>query len=68
MTTEDKGKYWVISPNKGMMLYNGETISDGLFVPKTADLSAWREITIAEAEAIQQELEKAEMDERENFE
>lgn len=61
MRTENKGKYLEVIPDDGMMLYNGETVSDGLIAPLTADLSAWREITIEEAQKIQEELEHEEI-------
>lgn len=55
-----KKERWIeVYPEEGM-LYNGETVSDGLIVPLTADLSAWREITIEEAQKIQEELESEE--------
>lgn len=57
MRVEKKERWIEVYPEEGMMLYNGETVSDGLIAPFTADLSAWREITIEEAQKIQEELE-----------
>lgn len=57
MIKENKGKYLEVIPDEGMMLYNGETVSDRLFAPLSVDLSAWKEITIEEAQKIQEELE-----------
>lgn len=53
MRIENKGKYLEVTPNDGMMLYNGETVSDGLIAPLNTDLSKWREVTIEEAQKIQ---------------
>lgn len=37
--------YDAVTPEVGMLLFNGETFSDGIFTPKNADLSAWQEVT-----------------------
>lgn len=60
MRVEKKERWIEVYPEEGMMLYNGETVSDGLIAPLTADLSAWREITIEEAQKIQEDLESEE--------
>lgn len=56
MTTTNKGKFQSVRAGNGMMLTNGETFSEEIFTPLNTDLSAWREITIEEAERLQQEL------------
>ena len=47
--------YKVVTPKEGMWLYNESerTISDKVYMPDGADVSAWKEIT----EATKQELE-----------
>ena len=47
--------YKVVTPKEGMWLYNESerTISDKVYMPDSADVSVWREIT----EAKKQELE-----------
>lgn len=45
--------------NEGMMLYNGDVIVKR--VATYGDLSAWREITIEEAQKIQEELDNEEL-------
>lgn len=47
--------YKVVTPKEGMWLYNEseKTISDKVYMPEGADMSAWKEIT----EAKKQELE-----------
>ena len=47
--------YKVVTPSEGMWLYNEseKTISDKVYMPEGADVSAWKEIT----EAKKQELE-----------
>lgn len=56
-TTNINDKYQSVTPDEGMMLTNGESISEGLFTAIGADLSAWREITKEEAEALQAEID-----------
>ena len=47
--------YKVVTPKEGMWLYNEseKTISDKVYMPDSADVSVWKEIT----EAKKQELE-----------
>lgn len=56
-TTNINDQYQSVTPEEGMRLTNGESISDELFTRIGADLSAWREITKAEAEALQAEID-----------
>lgn len=56
-TTNINDRYQSVTPEDGMRLTNGESISEGLFTAIGADLSAWREITKAEAEALQAEID-----------
>ena len=47
--------YKVVTPKEGMWLYNEseKTISDKVYMPDSADVSVWKEIT----DATKQELE-----------
>ena len=56
--------YKVVTPSEGMWLYNEseKTISDNLYMPDSADVSEWQEIT----DANKQELEAQWQAERES--
>lgn len=38
-------KFNKVTAKDGMWLFNGETFSDCIYTPKSADISAWREVT-----------------------
>ena len=45
-------KFDIVTPDEGMVLTNGESVSECLYTPCGADLSAWQEVTKAEGERI----------------
>lgn len=58
--------YKVVTPSEGMWLYNEREniISDKVYMPDSADLSCWREISEGEKKEIEARLsEKAMSDE-----
>lgn len=61
-------KFDIITPEAGMMLTNEEIVSDKLYTPCNADLSAWREVTKEEADKIQAEQEAKALEEENTLE
>lgn len=57
MKIEAKDKFKVVTPEEGMWLTDGVSISDTLYMPLGADVSVWREIGAAEKVALEAELD-----------
>lgn len=55
--------YKVVTPSEGMWLYNERenTISDKVYMPDSADVSCWREISDGEKKEIEARLEEIEV-------
>lgn len=55
--------YKVVTPKEGMWLYNEseKTISDKVYMPDSADVSCWREISEGEKKEIEARLAKSEV-------
>lgn len=60
MTIENKGNYKILRPSEGMWLYDGDTVSDSVYLPVGADVSRWREITDAERVEIESQVPQPE--------
>ena len=55
--------YKMVTPSEGMWLYNERenTISDKVYMPDSADVSCWREISDGEKKEIEARLEEIEV-------
>ena len=58
MKIETTDKYKVITPSEGLWLTNGETFSDCVYMPLSADENAWTEVTEAEKEEAEKKAEE----------
>ena len=58
MKIDIKDKFKIATPEVGMWLTDGESVSDKVYMPLSADASKWREITTAEKEAVEAEIER----------
>lgn len=56
-------KYKVVTPSEGMWLYNesDNIISDKVYMPDSADVSCWREISEGEKKEIEARLAEREV-------
>lgn len=56
-------KYKVVTPSEGMWLYNerDNIISDKAYMPDSADVSCWREISEGEKKEIEARLAESEV-------
>ncbi len=61
-------KFLTLKPSEGHLLYNGNTVSDCVYLPLTADTSIWKEITEAEADEILAKDREAAEEERKKHE
>lgn len=65
MDTNIENKFKVVTPSEGMWLYNGDSFSDKLIAPLSADLSDWYEVTDEDKARIEEErlAEEAQVEE-----
>lgn len=62
MKIELKDKFKIATPEDGMWLTDGNSVSDIVYMPLNVDVSKWREITTDEKEVIDAELSNKEDD------
>ena len=60
MTIEEHNGYAIVLPAEGMMLTDGQSISDKIFAPLGDDLADIREVTLEEAREIEERNQNGE--------